>query len=164
MSDYYPPGKGQRLLEWILAAGGALSGTAVALLFGIHEARLVQPPGGGTDFSRLFPLPGIYLVEIIVLSCIGLYLVSHANQNISAGKKNARRLWLVPGVLLAFVILGGFSIGPYLIPALLLFILAGALAIRRTHGGWMIALGLMIIAALLQGVSVWLVITTFPNI
>jgi hypothetical protein len=58
--------------------------------------------------------------------------------------------WIAAGVLLAFVILGGFSIGFYLIPGLLLFIAGAALRQSEHVTGILRNLGLLLGAAVLQ--------------
>jgi hypothetical protein len=52
--------------------------------------------------------------------------------------------------LLAFVILGGFSIGFYLIPATIAFLLAGFLLNRIEKGPFSKSIGLFLITAILQ--------------
>jgi hypothetical protein len=56
----------------------------------------------------------------------------------------------VGGVLLAFVILGGFSIGFFLIPATAAFLLAGFLLNRIEGGPLSKYIGLFLIAVILQ--------------
>lgn len=95
----------------------------------------------------LFPFPGLYLIEIAVsgiLGLTGLLLVEPYSPFWRAVS------WPAAGVLLAFVILGGFSIGFYLIPATAAFLLAGFLLNGIKGGPIFKYLGLFLIAAALQ--------------
>jgi len=100
-----------------------------------------------TQQRPLFPLPGLYLIEIAVLGILGLagLLIVESRSAFWRGSP-----WIAAGVLLAFVILGGFSIGLFLIPATVAFLLAGFL-MNRLKGGQVIRfIGLFLIAAVLQ--------------
>jgi hypothetical protein len=95
----------------------------------------------------LFPLPGLYILEIIILGILGLtglILVESRSPFWRAVP------WAVGGVLLAFVILGGFSIGFFLIPATAAFLLAGFLLNRIEGGPLSKYIGLFLITAILQ--------------
>jgi hypothetical protein len=95
----------------------------------------------------LFPLPGLYILEIIILGILGLtglLLVESRSPFWRAVP------WAVGGVLLAFVILGGFSIGFFLIPATLAFLLTGYLLNRIEGGRLSKYIGLFLITAILQ--------------
>ena len=94
----------------------------------------------------LFPLPGLYLIEIAMVGILGL-----------AGSLSSGTFppfwrafpWLAAGVLMAFVALGGFSIGFYLIPATIAFLLAGFL-LNRSEKGLAKYIGLFLLMAILQ--------------
>jgi hypothetical protein len=95
----------------------------------------------------LFPFPGLYLIEIAVLGILGLtgLLLVEPNSPFWRGVP-----WAAAGVLLAFVILGGFSIGFFLIPATAAFLLAGFLMNWIERGLVVPYIGLFLIAAVLQ--------------
>jgi hypothetical protein len=95
----------------------------------------------------LFPLPGLYLIEIAVLGILGLTGLLVA-ETFSPFWRVVP--WIVAGALLAFVILGGFSIGFYLIPATIAFLLAGFLLNRIEKGSFSKSIGLFLITAILQ--------------
>jgi hypothetical protein len=130
----------KRIIEWAAAITGAVNCAAVPLLF-----APTQP--------QLFPLPGLYLLEIALLGLA--VLVATAARPASWAKPVP---WIAAGILLAFVILGGFSIGPFLIPALLLFVLAGLLADWQTGGVTGRHIGLFFIAAVVQAVLMGLLL------
>jgi hypothetical protein len=95
----------------------------------------------------LFPLPGLYFIEIIslgILGLTGLLLVESRSPFWRAVP------WIAAGVLLAFVILGGFSIGFFLIPATLAFLLTGYLLNRIEGGRLSKYIGLFLITTILQ--------------
>jgi hypothetical protein len=95
----------------------------------------------------LFPLPGLYLIEIIVLAILaltGLLLIESRSPFWRAVP------WIAAGVLLSFAILAIFSIGFYIIPAAVAFLLAGFL-LNRIEGGLLLKyVGIFLIAAILQ--------------
>lgn len=123
-----------RALEWIAALIGAANCVVVPLLF-------IRP---GSDF----PLPALYLVEIALIGLLTLYYVFARYQ---LDQRWDIVPWVAAGLILAFVILGGFSIGPYLIPALIAFTGLGILIEWETDGLSIVKnLGLLIAAALIQ--------------
>jgi hypothetical protein len=99
--------------------------------------------------SRDFPLPALYFIEIALLGVLVMAYV--------ALRPNLKRWWsavpwVAAGVVLTFVILGGFSIGPYLIPALLAFGAVGILVDLGRGGLAARHLGYLLLAAIIQGV------------
>lgn len=123
-----------RALEWISALAGAITCVAVPLLF-------LQ--SGRADF----PLPGLYFVEI-ALPGVGVLVVVAFRSRLSSRWEIVP--WVAAGIVLAFVVLGGFSIGPYLIPALIAFLAVGVLIgwqTGRLHVGY---LGYWLTAAIMQ--------------
>ncbi len=101
-----------------LAVAGAANCVIVPLFF----ASMQQP---------LFPLPGLYLLEIALVGLAGLASLLPAA---SPENRWGWVPWAAAGVLLAFVILGAWTIGFFLIPAALAFLVAGVLT--RSHSPW----------------------------
>jgi hypothetical protein len=122
----------KRLLEWIAAVIGALNCAFIPLLFAPSQ-------------PQLFPLPGLYFIEIMVLGL--LVLVATAVRPAAWSKPIP---WIAAGILLAFVIIGGFSIGFFLIPAFIAFLLVGLLAGWQTGGNIGKYIGLFFVAAVVQ--------------
>ena len=120
-----------RILEWLAAVIGAANCVIVPLLF-------AQP--GGRDF----PFPGLYFIEIVLL---GVAVVLYVALRSAAA-----------GIILAFVILGGFSIGYFLIPAFLAFTFVGVVADRQTGGPIARHFGLLLVAAIAQAAFMLLAI------
>lgn len=130
-----------RLFEWIAA------------LIGVMNCILVPLAFAGSQ-EKLFPLPGLYFIELALVGVLVLAFVAWRPK--SDGRWSALP-WLAAGIILAFVILGGFSIGFYLIPALIAFLIVGVLATRPTgavarHFGW------VLLAAVVQGAAMSLLV------
>lgn len=125
----------KRIMEWIAALIGAATCLVVPAMF-------IQ---AGDEF----PLPALYLIEIALIGLLVVYFV-YARHHLSERWRVVP--WIAAGIMLAFVILGGFSIGLYLIPALIAFAGLGIL-IDWEAGGLAIArhLALLILAAVAQG-------------
>jgi hypothetical protein len=111
-----PPGafRVTRWLRYLPPAFGAVNCVAIAGLFATYQ----QP---------LFPLPGLYLLEIAAAGLTGLWAVRHLKHNL---------LWGITGILLAFVILGAWTIGLYLLPGTAAFLVTAiTLPDRRVRRG-----------------------------
>jgi hypothetical protein len=143
MSYSYGKSNLARAAEWFAALVGAINCILVPVLF-------AQP--GGMDF----PFPGLYFIEIALLGVLVLVFVALRPR--LGGRWNALP-WAAAGIILAFVILGGFSIGPYLIPALITFSITGILVDWQTGGMLTHHLGLLLMAAVVQGAVMALAIS-----
>ncbi len=98
--------------------------------------------------NELWPLPGLYFLEIILFAAAAL-----ASRVLDIGAVHSDyglNTWLAGGILVAFVILGGFSIGPYLFPAMLAFWLGGAIGDIRQRRRILKHLSLALLAGILQ--------------
>jgi hypothetical protein len=125
-----------RGIEWVFALLGAAICVLVVLIFAAQ-----QP-------DNLWPAPGLYFIEIIILAFAALISKLFESQ---PGNRDYNILtWIAAGALLAFVILGGFSIGPYLFPAMISFGLAGAAADIRHRRPIFSRLELALVAAVVQ--------------
>lgn len=140
MTNSAPTTGAKRLFEWIAAVIGAITCAAVPLLFVTNQ----QP---------LFPLPGLYFIEIMLLGL--LVLVATAAR---PSRWGSTMPWIAAGILLAFVILGGFSIGPPLFPAMVAFVVVGVLADWQTGGKIALHLVLFLSAAVIQAMLMLLLI------
>ncbi len=107
-----------RTLEWIAAIIGAATCVLAPLLF-----------IGSVQRGELFP--ALYFIEIGVVGVLVLYYVAARSR---LGARWAAVPWIASGIILVFVILAGFTIGPALIPALLAFLAVGVLAGRQSGG------------------------------
>lgn len=144
-----PSVKNRRNLEWIFSSFGALNCIIIAVLFTIY-----QLPQTGGGWNEIWPFPLIYLVEIGVLGIIVVLAVSMVAED----KKSNWSIvpWICSGILVAFVILGAWTIGFYLIPAMLLFIFVGIFIDRRTHGDIPLHIIFFVVGAIAQASFVFL--------
>ncbi|MEW5985821.1 MAG: hypothetical protein AB1791_04225 [Chloroflexota bacterium] len=138
-----------RLLYWLeklLALVGAAVCVGVPLLF---------IPGQ----QPLYPLPGLYFLEIVWLGLVALVslLVDHPSTSWWTAVPHG-----AAGVLLAFVVLGAWTIGFFLAPACVAFLLAGVSADRRRGRPMIRHLVIFLIAAFAQaGLMAIMVVINF---
>ncbi len=89
-----------------IAIIGGINCILVSILFFMSQL------GNAQSILSLFPLPGLYLLEIAFLGILGFY---------SAYKNRTPLVWVVCGILLPIIFLGAWTVGLYLIPSLLTF-------------------------------------------
>jgi hypothetical protein len=123
-----------RFLERLLASVGALAVLVVSI--GIWMAV--------SDRQPMWPLPDIYLVEIVALSIIAMLAAFRGSSFDGAA------MWAVVGVLLAFVALGALSIGPLYLPSALAVALAAILLDRRQRRSILADLAICLAAGAVQ--------------
>ena len=116
-----------RSLEWVFSVLGAINCILISILFSLSQ---IQLPDG--DLSDIWPLPAIYFLEIITLAIMCVIAVAK-NQD-HAGSFWSGIPWICSGILFAFVILGAWTIGFFLIPAMILFLIVGIMGDRRIKG------------------------------
>jgi hypothetical protein len=121
-----------RVGQWLAALIGALNCVLVPALFAEQNA---------------FPLPGLYFIQIIL---VGLGVLGIVAARPRKGLPWLAWPWAAAGVMLAFVVLGGFSIGPYLVPAFLAFVVTGVLVDLEGGGAMARHAGLLLVAAVIQ--------------
>jgi hypothetical protein len=109
-----------RILEWVFAWVAAIICLSITLLFWQTQQRMGGP---------LWPMPAFTLLEVACLSFLGL--LSVALDTDPDRMAFGAITWLVAGALAGLVILGGFSIGLFLVPAVLFLATAAFLARRR---------------------------------
>lgn len=119
-------------LGWV----GALDCVMVPLLF----TSAIQQP--------FFLLPGLYFMEIAGLGLLGLASVIREQTESWIGWLYIP--WIAAGVLLAFNILGMWTIGFYLVPATIAFIWIGSSFANRTGKNLWLGLGIFVISAAAQ--------------
>jgi hypothetical protein len=125
------------VFEWMLAVFGAVVCFGVAFVFASYQK------------NDLWPIPGFYFIEMVALAVLGVIsLLPHSGSTTS---RWGMVPWIIAGAFFPLVLLGIFSIGIFLYPAMLAFLLVGVLNdIRKKtsmapHIGWAVA------AALIQG-------------
>jgi hypothetical protein len=95
--------------------------------------------------QEMWPLPGFYLIEIIVLPAFAFYVA------LSDSWPGTLLCWAMLGASLGFVLLGAMSLGFFYLPVVL-FLLFGVIMSRRARGsdvlkGIAIALSAVILQA-----------------
>jgi hypothetical protein len=135
-----------RGLEWALVLTGAFLNSLIVVFFAVGQA--VTP--GVSDLQNLYPLPLLYFIEIIGLSFLAILGLKATELQSNNPYMTPVLPWIAAGGLLAFVLLGGFSIGFYLIPGMLAFIMAGVLADRRQNRRLAGHAAILIVAAVVQ--------------
>ena len=99
----------------------------------------------GTD---LFPLPGLYLIELIIVSAAVVFVIF---QKHSGGVQDWDvMIWAAAGIFLSFSILGAWSIGFFFLPSALLLLLLGVLSDLRRGRKFLIHAGLGLLAGAFQ--------------
>ena len=122
--------------EWIFAVLGAAICVGAVIEFAPLQA------------VRLWPAPGIYFLELIVLAI--LVLISRV-MDASPGKMDYGAIpWIAGGALFAFSILAVFSIGLYIFPAAVAYFLAAILGDIRHRGSIRKHLVFSLVAAVCQ--------------
>lgn len=123
----------KRLAVWLAALVGAAVCVLVPFLFAQQDG--------------LWPLPGLYFVQIALVGVFVLLFVA-AGWGLQAGRRWLP--WAAAGILLAFVILGGFSISPFLSPAFVAFALVGILVDWPDGGAMARHAGVLLVATVAQ--------------
>lgn len=99
--------------------------------------------GSVSGSQGMWPFPALYFVELLAAALIVAFLFLRADANASLAA------WAAGGLVLAFSILGAFSVGLFYVPAALLFLLAG-LVTDWTSPRRAAHLGLCLLAGVLQ--------------
>lgn len=138
-------------LEIILALIGAINCFAVPIIYAFSAQT--NPP---SNFFSLFelPTPGLYFIELVLIGVLGLL----------AGIKKQHQPsvfwsvipWISSGILLTFVILGAWTIGFFLIPAMIAFLVLGILVDRRLKGEIALHVIYFVSAGIAQAVIVFI--------
>ena len=138
-------------LQWGLSIVAALNCLVVVAIF-----LLSNTPNFPQDLLSLWPFPMIYFMEITSIGIIGLIATIKAQQE---GKSNwSTVLWVSSGILLTFVILGSWTIGFFLFPAMVCFLILAINIDRKMGGDIPRQLVIFVIAGISQAV---LVLITF---
>lgn len=138
-----------RILEWAFAVLGGVASSFVAGLF-----LWTATEGFTAPFGSVFPFPLLYLLEIFFVGLMGALSVFF-----NSGPRTstlAALPWISAGILLAFVVLGGFSIGPGLVLPMVAFLGAGVFTDLRQGGSLLAHGGLFIVLAVVQALLMFI--------
>ena len=147
-------GYNRRILEWVFSILGALNCIIVSLIFLFSQ---IQYPD--SQLIEIWPFPLFYFIEISILGI--LCVVAVAMLKTRAKSYWSIIPWICSGILVAFVILGAWTIGFYLIPAMLLFLLVGIFADKRTQGDIPLHIIFYVVGGLAQATFVFLTLINF---
>jgi hypothetical protein len=103
----------------------------------------------------MWPLPGLYLLEMVTLSTVGAVVFVRNN------RWNRLVTWGVVGVLIAFSILGAFSVGFFYLPTAIFLGAAALLSDIRENQPIFLHLGICALAGIAQVVLMLGVIRLF---
>jgi hypothetical protein len=121
-------------------------GTAICLVTSVLVWRWVS------SLQAIWPLPGLYFVEIPLVCAVaaGLFLLG--------GAPGRAAVWSSAGILIAFSLLGAFSVGLYYFPVAVIFIIAALIVDVKAKRSLLVHLAVYFAAALVQGVLMLAVI------
>jgi hypothetical protein len=98
--------------------------------------------------QSMWPLPDLYLLEMIVASIIGTWGIWGNESRLSPLR--GILTWVVVGILFAFVVMGILSVGFLFAPVAVLFVIAAILSDLRQGHNLVLHMGIGFIAALAQ--------------
>ena len=132
MQKSIPPRPGRVALErWL--AGGAVAACILATLVPWQPIAAQQ---------AMWPLPGLYFLEMIAVSAAGMLAIFRGSLT--------RLAWAAVGALLGFAALGVLTVGVYFLPSAVLLAGAEMLSSRRLGRNWVLGLGVAGLAAIVQ--------------
>ncbi len=141
----------KRYVEWLLMLLGVLDSYFV--IFSFAQSQLSVP---GYQLGDIWPLPAIYFLEILFFGVLSFISVV---KNSQPGDLFWNSLpWICAGGLMSFVVLGAWTIGCFLIPAMIFFLLVGILADRRKKDNIALHFILFIAAGVVQSLFILLVL------
>lgn len=168
-----------RTAAWVLSVIAALNCWVVPLAFAFSELRFPY-----RSLGDIFPFPALYFIEIASLGVAGLisvYFTGRGNNTrfrpttssaspigrdaptYLPGISSRRGFWIaIPwvcaGITLTFVILGSFTIGPFLIPAFFAFLSLGMVLDWGERGAIPLHFIYFISAGIAQSLLVYLIV------
>ncbi|OGN92754.1 MAG: hypothetical protein A2Z71_11140 [Chloroflexi bacterium RBG_13_50_21] len=114
------------LLAMVLAFFTAIISFLGALVTYLTQAQIPEAP--------LWPLPGLVLVDWVLLGSIGFFAVYLCFRHTSV--KWLLLAWFITGTLIPLIILGAFSIGLAVLIAFFLFVISTIILTIRQKGKW----------------------------
>ena len=159
MADLQPinnhePAYDRRVLEWVFSILGALNCIVVSIFF-----LFAQIPYPENELAEIWPFPLIYFIEISILGILCVVAVSMLKSRVKTYWSSIP--WICSGILVAFIILGAWTIGFFLIPAMLLFLVVGIFADKRTRGDIPLHIIFYVVGGLAQATFVFLTLLKF---
>jgi len=122
----------------------AVIGAAVCLIVSVRIWQVFSA------YQPMWPLPDLYLMEMLAASVLGVWCLWSSRADISPLR--GYLLWIVVGILFAFVIMGAWSVGFLFAPVAGLFAVTAFLSDRRRSDKPVFHWGAALAAALVQAV------------
>src|SRR5919108_1842125 len=94
--------------------------------------------------QNMWPLPGLYFIEMVVLSSISAFLF------VRGEPRDKFIIWGAAGVIAAFSILGAFSVGFFYLPVALIFVVISVTSDVRNKHHITAHLGIFVISGIVQ--------------
>ena len=129
----------QKLQRYLAIIGMIICLVAVAIIWQAISA-----------YQSMWPLPGLYFVEMIAACGVGMWSIwsIESSQSLLRGFL----VWVVVGILFAFIFMGAASVGFLFMPVAVLFAIAAILVDRRETRYQLHHMGVAVAAALIQAV------------
>ena len=131
-------------LERILAILAAVICLTITLVFWFSIST----------YQGMWPLPGLYFLEMVSLSFISTFIF------VRGDPRGSLITWVAAGVIIAFSILGAFSVGFFYLPVALMFGVISLIWDVRNKQNISAHLGICLIAGIVQSVlmlaAIWL--------
>lgn len=140
-----------RTLEWILSILGTVNCVWLANI--IWRSQLSLP---NVTSNQIWPLPALFLIEIVLLSSATLFVVIMNNG--TKPIRSASLPWISAGALAVFIILAGFSFGTSLIPATGAFLGAGIFSDIRQEQSILKHSGFFLLAVFFQALLMFAIL------
>jgi len=138
-----------RRLEWLFSSLTAINCFIVVITFAFINGSISIE-----GILSQWPFPLIYFFEIASLGIIGLIAVGNLQLDVKSNWAGVP--WICSGILFAFVILGAWTIGFFLLPAMIMYLVTGIFVDRRTGGEIPLHLVYFVSAGIAQAVLVFL--------
>jgi hypothetical protein len=96
--------------------------------------------------ASLWPLPGLVLIDWVLLGLIGFFAAYFSFRHGSA--KWVPVAWFIAGTFIPLIILGAFSIGLAVLVVFLLFVVSTVIFAMRQRGNWLASFGLFMLGSI----------------
>jgi hypothetical protein len=126
------------LLALTLAFFGALVSFFGALLTYVSQVKI--------EVTSLWPLPGLVLIDWVLVGSIGFVVAFFSIRKSSAWW--LRTAWLLTGAFIPLIILGAFSIGLMVVVAFLLFVVSTIILAIRHQTKWLESFGFLMLGSI----------------
>ena len=140
-----------RALEWLLSIFGTVN--CVWLANTVWRYQLSIPD---VTINQIWPLPALFLIEIVLISAVTLYIVIMNNDTTPI--RVAPLPWVSAGLLSVFIIVAGFSFGTGLIPATGAFLGAGIFSDIRQEQSILKHSGYFLLAVFCQSILIFAIL------